>query len=254
MRTIPRQYPPESVYFICMVLMRLSPPKQLCLVLFLSAILPALYAFDIKITGKELGFAIKPEYNRAFRFCYDSSFFGALEFNKGLNLGGGIALGQTGDAFDIDLFGRGEFKLPVPLPLSVNLLGTYNGIPDYLTHIHTVLPFLSLKGKWAGVSVGTTMRSTLFDREPAIFESILALSAFVNFYQTDRIRIGLECSNFDNFFAGNMGSYFLNLNSQVHLTKEISLLNEIRIEQTGSVGLTSNLYGIAYRGGLVCRW
>jgi hypothetical protein len=230
--------------------------KMLVFLVVFFVFLSNLYGFDINITGKELGFDVKPEFNRVFYYCYDFSFFGSLEFNEKLNLGGGIALGQIGKAFDIDLFGRAELKLPLPisLPLSVNLLGMYNGIPDYLTHVHTVLPFLSLKGKWAGASVGMTLRSTLFDNEPVIFESILAFSAFVNFLQTDRIRIGLECANFDNFLAGNMGSYFLNLNSLIHLTKGISLINEIRIEQTGSVGLNSNFYGIAYRGGVVCRW
>jgi hypothetical protein len=84
-------------------------------------------------------------------------------------------------------------------------------------------------------------------------------SGFVDFYQTDKIRIGMGCANFDNFLAGNMGSYFLEFYSLIRLAKpetlrRLSLINEIRIEQTGSVGLDSNFYGIAYRGGLVCRW
>jgi hypothetical protein len=234
----------------------LSRPKPLFVLLLLSVFLPDLRAFEVSITGKELGFHIKPEFNRVFYFCSDTSFFGSLEFDKKLNLGGGIALGQTGEAFDIDLSGRGEYKLPlpIPLPLSVNILGTYNGIPDYLLHVHTALPFLALKGKWAGLSAGITLRSTLFNREAVIFETALAFSGYVNFLRTDRIKIGLECANFDNFLIGNMGSYFLNLNSSIYLAKGVSLISEIRIEQTGSVGLDSNLYGIAYRGGLVCRW
>jgi hypothetical protein len=233
-----------------------SRPRLVCFTLILSVFLARLCAFDVDITGKELGFDIKPEYNRFFNYCYDFSLFGALELNDRLTLGGGAALGQTGEALDIDLFGRGDYRLPLPiaLPLSVGILGTYNGIPDYLIHVHTVLPFLSIQGKWAGLSAGVTLRSTLFDQEPVIFESILAFSGFVNFIQTERIKVGLECANFDNFLAGNMGSYFLNLTSRVYLAKGISLINEIKIEQTGSVGLDSNLYGIAYRGGLVCRW
>jgi hypothetical protein len=229
--------------------------RSLVFLSIFAVFLPRLYAFDVNITGREFGFDIRPEFNRAFRFCYDTSFFGSLEINKKLNLGAGIAIGLTGEAFNIDLFGRGEFKLPLRrVPLSFNLLSIYNGLPGYLTHMYTALPFLSLKWKWGGFSVGTTLRSTIFDREPAFFESILAFSAFVNFYQTDRMKIGLEAANFDNFLAGNMGSYFLNLNSLIRLTKEVSLINEIRLEQTGSVGLDANLYGLAYRGGLVCRW
>jgi hypothetical protein len=51
-----------------------------------------------------------------------------------------------------------------------------------------------------------------------------------------------------------MGSYFLEFYSLIYLVKGISLINGIRIEQTGSVGLDANFYGIAWRGGLVCRW
>jgi hypothetical protein len=230
--------------------------KTVWFMLIFSVFLTGLYAFDVNITGRELGFDIKPEFNRAFYFCYDSSFFGSLEFNKKLNLGGGVALGSTGAVFDIGIFGKGEFELPIPIPvsLSVNLLGTYNGIPAYLTHVHTLVPFLSIKGKWAGFSAGTTLRSTVFDREPAIFEAILAFSVFVNFYQTEKIKIGMECANFENFLAGNMGAYFLKFYGLIYLTKGVSLINEIKIEQTGSVGLDANFYGIAYRGGVVYKW
>jgi hypothetical protein len=228
--------------------------KPVCFLLFFVVFLPHLYAFEVNITGKELGFAVQPEFNRTFYFCYDTSLFGSLELNKKMKAEGGAALGNTGRAFDISLFGRGEFRLPIPAPLSFNLLGIYNATPDYLSHVHTLLPFLSFKGKWAGISAGTTLRFTFFDRESAISESILALSAYVNFCQTEKLKMGLEAANFDNFRAGNMGSYFLKLYSRVRLTKNLTLLNDIKIEQTGSIGLDANFYGIAYRGGLVWKW
>ncbi|GHV51572.1 hypothetical protein AGMMS49579_07170 [Spirochaetia bacterium] len=233
--------------------------KLVCFLLLFVIFLSHLYAFEVNITGKELGVDIKPEFNRSFYFCYDISFFGSLEINKYINLESGIAMGRTGKVFDIDLFVKGGFDLPLPVPLSFNLLYMYNGTPDYLTHIHTALPLLALKGQWAGISVGTTLRSTIFDQESAILEPILALSVFVNFYQTEKMKFGLEAANFDNFHAGNMGSYFLKFYSLIHFaiggtSQRLSVINEIRIEQTGSVGLDANFYGVAYRGGVVYKW
>jgi hypothetical protein len=51
-----------------------------------------------------------------------------------------------------------------------------------------------------------------------------------------------------------MGSYSINLNSLARLTKKISLVNELELLQTGSVGLVANFYGIVYKGGVLLQW
>ncbi|MDR3343730.1 MAG: hypothetical protein LBT14_13325 [Treponema sp.] len=232
----------------------LARHKQRYAVILFLLLIQSLYGFDIKITGAELGLNYIPEYNRVFHYCWDIASFGSLELNNMLTFKGGIALGQTGRVFDIHAFGSSEAALPLPVHLYVKVAYIYNGIPDYNTGIHSLLPTLSLRGKWAGISVGPALRFTTFGDEPAVFEPIIAFSGFVNLIYTDPLRIGIGIANYSDFVSGNMGSYSINLNSLARLTKKISLVNELEVLQNGSVGLVSNFYGIVYKGGLLLQW
>ncbi|MDR3115996.1 MAG: hypothetical protein LBU25_10820 [Treponema sp.] len=225
----------------------------LVVVPFLS--LSNLYGFDLRITEAELGLAYRPEYTRVFTYSWDISCFGSLELNERLTVKSGLALGQVGSVFGIHTFANAAFALPVPVvPLSVKAAYIYNGIPDYTTHIHSILPALEVKGKWAGIAVGPSLRFTLFDQDPPIFEPIIAISGFVHVFYTEQLRIGITSGNYRDFVSGNMGSYSIGLTSQGNITKRISLINELEILQTGSVGLVANIYGAAYRGGVLLHW
>jgi hypothetical protein len=117
-----------------------------------------------------------------------------------------------------------------------------------------MLPLLSSRWKWAGFSLGTALRFTVYAEEEPIFEPILAFLFFVNFISTENIRAGLKTANFNDFLARNTGAYFLNLNISVRLGKRVYLINEIELYQTGSAGLSSAFYGAAYRGGIKYQW
>jgi hypothetical protein len=217
------------------------------------------HAFGVYITGLEAELDIKPEFNRAFYYCFDASLAGALELNNYLTLGGGLSLGGLGFAtgestLAYNAFGKGEYRFPIRFPLELKFSYIYNGMPDYKTDMHTMLPLVSSKWKWAGFSLGTTLRYTVFDQESPLFESTLAFLVFVNFINTEQVRAGLKAANFSDFLAGNMGAYFLNLNSSVKIGKRLYFINEIELYQAGSMGLTSNLYGVAYRGGIKYQW
>ncbi|MDR2553595.1 MAG: hypothetical protein LBD31_10600 [Treponema sp.] len=151
-------------------------------------------------------------------------------------------------------FAGGEAALPISLPLYAGLAYIYNGLPGYEIYSHTLLPLMSLKGRWAGIALGPGFRFTEFFGEPPVFESMISFSAYVNFLDREKLRLGLRCANFNNFNAGNMGAYFINLNSTVYLTKQCALINEFEILQSGSVALSANFYGIVYRGGVVFTW
>jgi hypothetical protein len=227
-----------------------------CFFLFAIAV-QGLYALDL--TGLEAEWDIKPEFNRAFYYCLDTSLAGAVEINNYFTMGGGLSLGwmgfATGDSVPAyNAFGKAEYRFPIRFPLELGFLYIYNGMPDYKTDIHTMLPLLSSKWKWAGLSLGTTLRYTAYDRGSPIFEPILAFLVFVNFINTDQMRIGLKIANFNDFLAGNMGSYFLNLYSSIEIGRRLYFINEVELYQTGSIGLTAAFYGIAYRGGIKYQW
>ncbi|MDR0722998.1 MAG: hypothetical protein LBF75_09465 [Treponema sp.] len=217
--------------------------------------LPPLYGFDLRITEAELGLAYRPEYTRVFTYSWDMSCFGSLELNDRLTFKSGLALGQVGSVFALYTFASSAFALPIPVvPLYVKVAYIYNGIPDYTTHIHTLLPTIELKGKWAGIAVGPSMRFTVFNQDPPVFEPIIALSGFVHVFYTEQLRIAITSGNYRDFVSGNMGSYSIGLTSQGNITKRLSLINELEILQTGSVGLVANIYGVVYKGGVVLHW
>jgi hypothetical protein len=216
-------------------------------------------ALDIHLTGIEAEFNIKPEFNRVFYYCIDTSLTGALKLNKYLTLGGGFSLGGLGFAtgnsvLTYNTLGKAGFRFPMRFPLELGFSYIYNGMPDYKTSIHTMLPLLSIPWKWAGFSLGTALRYTVYDQETPVFEPILAFRFFANFVSTENIRAGLRIANFSDFLVGNMGAYFLNLNVSIGLGKRLYFISEIELYQTGSVGLTSAFYGAAYRGGIKYQW
>jgi hypothetical protein len=234
---------------------------KICLLyfFFLITAVPGIYALDIYLTGIEAEFDIKPEFNRAFYYCIDTSLTGALELNNYLTLGGGFSLGGLGFAtgngvLTCNALGKAGFRFPMRFPLELGFSYIYNGMPDYKTSMHTLLPLLSIPWKWAGFSLGTALRYTVYDQEAPVFEPILAFLFFANFVNTENIRAGLKIANFSDFLAGNMGAYFLNLNVSIGLGKRLYFINEIELYQTGSMGLSSAFYGAAYRGGIKYQW
>ncbi|GHV88827.1 hypothetical protein AGMMS50267_11870 [Spirochaetia bacterium] len=212
------------------------------------------YCLDFSISGIELETAFTSEYNRSFRYCWDLSAIGAVKLNNLVAVKGGLDLGMTGIVFDIDTFISGELDFPFRFPLFFGFAYIYNGMPKYETNMHTLRPVLSVRGKRAGITAGPALRFTRFGFDPdRVFESMLMVSVFANFYNTEKLRIGIRAANFSEFSARNFGSYSLNLNSLVRF-KQISLINEIELYQSGSSGLTSNFYGIAYKGGILFTW
>jgi hypothetical protein len=220
-------------------------------VLVLALLLPRLY-------GHEIGVAFKPEFNRTFYYCHDFEVLGTLQFGNA-SLKSGVALGMLGGGqremvSEIKMFLAGGYTLPIFQPLHFGLTYIYDGLPDYEAHSHSLLPFIGLNWKRAGFTVGFTNRWTSFFNEPAIYESINSLSGYVNFYTTEKFRIGLRLANFSDFAAANMGAYSLNLNSDLQISKRFLLINELELYQSGSIGLTATFYGIAYKGGIVYKW
>jgi len=216
--------------------------------------LQKLYGINIQNSDKELSSYFTFEYNRALNYCWDISTVGSLKFKDRHIVKSGLAMGGTGNIFNIKGFIGGETSFFTSFPVNLSLNYSYNGLPAYENHTHSILFLASIKRQWWGVSAGTSFRFTSFFGEPAVFEPILSFLVYVFFINNDTLKLGLRIANFDNFTSGNMGAYFLNINSSVRLSERLSLINEIEILQSGSIALASNFYGIVYKGGVTFSW
>jgi hypothetical protein len=219
----------------------------------------SVFALDIRLTGLETELGLKPEFNRTFYYGAGISLSGTLELNNCFTFGTGFSLEAggfaTGDITQTyNAFGRPGFRFPLPFPLELEFSYIYNGIPAYRTNMHTMLPLLSSRWKWAGLSLGMALRYTVFGREKPISEAFPAALLFVNFINREKVIAGVRISNFDDFLVGNLSSYFLNLNVSIKAGKRLYLFSEFELYQTGSMGLTATFYGAAYRGGIKCQW
>ncbi|MDR3192798.1 MAG: hypothetical protein LBT87_07010 [Treponema sp.] len=227
--------------------------------LLLSAafLCPALYGFDPVLSGGSLDLKPRVEYNRSFRFCYGFQAEGGLEFNDRYAILAGLSSGQLDDEPEINAFAGQRYLLPFSrASLGINFRYIYNGIPGYGYNSHSFIPFGSIEGKYGGLLLGNILRYTVYRDSPAIFEPVLAYYAYINIINitTGKIRLSIGMANFSPFMAGNLGSYFFTVKSLVRLSGQVALVNEFDFCQTGGIGLSSVLYGAAWRGGVRLAW
>jgi hypothetical protein len=211
-------------------------------------------ALDIEITGKEAEAHIRGEYNRSYNFYGDISAIGAVELNNQLKFRTGVSIGRVEGVTDISIFTNARFGLPLKWPLGLGFCWIYNGLPEYETHSHTLLPVIYCSAKYAGITIGPGLRFTSFFKEPAIFEPTLSISVYANFVNNEKLRIGISIANFNDFQAHTFGFFSLRVYSAVQINRCWSLLNELELKQSGSDGLAAAFYGIALRGGARFAW
>ena len=222
--------------------------------LLFFCILPCYFLSGIEITGKEAESCVTGEYNRSLSMYGEISAIGAMELNNRYGFTGGFSIGGEKYSADIKLFLKTDFSPWNDIPLNFSLAWSFNGLPGYKTRIQGILPAVSYNGKRAGIGLGVGFRFSSFYREPAIFESVISFSGYVNIINNETLRIWVSCFNFNDFSIGNMGSYSFGINSLVHLNGQWSLINEIVLLQSGSVGLSANFYGIVLRTGARFTW
>jgi hypothetical protein len=227
--------------------------REICVfILFIS--IQNIQAMDTEITLKEVEARLGGEYSRSHDFYGDISAIGAVELNNRLAVKTGFSAGMTRDVTDIKAFSGARLRLLEKWPLGLGLSWIYNGLPEYKAHSHTLLPCFSWYAKYGGITIGPSFRFTSFFNEPAIFESTLSISVFVNFINNEKIRIGAILANFNDFQTSNFGHYLLCLNSALRINRRWTLLNEVEATQSGGDGLSAVFYGLAMRGGVKFTW
>ena len=209
--------------------------------------------FFESMTEKEIEAYLRTEYTRSNIFYGELSVTGGIEFFDQLRANGGISIGRTDRETDINTFLRANY-MPFSFPLGFSLAWIYNGIPEYDANVHTLLPFVSYGNSRFGVSVGLNFRfSSHFDEE-AQFESVLTFSGYVNFLDTESLKIGISAGNFSDFYAKNLGAISLKLHAIVRLDSNWTIINEVELLQSGIDGFAANFYGFAWRGGAKYSW
>jgi len=207
-----------------------------------------------KITAIEVEAYLGCEYSRSFIYYGDISAIGAVEFSDLVLVRGGISFGRTEGHTDTKAFVGARFYPWERIPVNFHASYIYNGLPEYHSHTHTLLPLVSYSTKWAGASTGINFRFTsFFDEKPEI-ESILSFMLYVNFINNEMLRIGLNWGNYNDFYAKNMGAFSLGLNFTIFLDNNWEIINGFELLQSGADGFASTFYGFAWRGGIKFSW
>jgi hypothetical protein len=229
--------------------------------LFCSVCLGALDVQEI-----HAGFTLKPEFHRSLGFCQEFALTGEFLIGDSYGVRGGLALGNTGEKFDVDMFLGASYLLPLPVKLWVRFLYMFNTIPAYTYSVNTLFPSLSFQGKWGGAELGFAFHFTIFDGD-AIYEPVLGGRFFLNFPFIKKVKLAAGLGNFSAFNLGSLGAYFLFLESRICLNDPrspgnpekrwvplVSLINNLEFYQTGSIGLTAAFQGFAWQGGVRLSW
>jgi len=228
--------------------------KQLFFIVTILVTVVNLNAMDGVITGKEVGIDLGLEYNRVFNFCGDLAATGSMELFNRYTFKTGLSFGGVKKSLDFKYFFSGQMEILPGTGFCFSLAYIYNGITGFHTHSHSLFPCLSWYGKRAGISAGTNLRFNRFYGEFFSFESMISFSVYVNFLLRENLKAGFRIANFSEFNAGNMGAYNLAVYSGISINENWSFNGEAVLMQSGSVGLGTAFYGIAFRAGMRYVW
>ena len=208
----------------------------------------------VQITDGNIEAYLRGEYNRAFNYYGDISTIGSIELNNMFTFRLGFALGKSAGSTNINTHASAGIAPFSRIPLYFHLIYIYNGIPDYRNHAHSILPLVSYNTARAGISIGPSLRLTSFFDESALFEPILSFSMYFNFINNDRLCIGINFANFNDFQTKNFGAYSLKLNVLINLDEKWQIINELEFSQSGGDGYSTVFYGFGWRGGVKYTW
>ena len=226
--------------------------KTFLLIFFIS--LQNIHPFDIEITGWEIEANLGGEFNRGFTYYSDFSAAGSVEVNNMFTLMGGFSFGKSIDNTNINSSVNIKYSPLWNFPIEFSIFYINNTIPEYSSSINTIMPVVSLNASRAGISIGMNFRFSSFFNESPEFEMILSYYVYYNFINSNTLKLGIGVGNFGHFHARNMGAYSLNLQVEIPLNENWSIISEFELMQSGGDGMSTTLYGFAWRGGARFSW
>jgi hypothetical protein len=240
----------------CLPVVPRLPFKAVLLALFLAALRAKAPGLEIALTGAEFAAGLKPEYTASLYYCFSGELSGTFEFNHRLTVAGGVSLGQAGGILEAAARAGAEYALPLPgfLPLYLNAAYVFQGLPDYNINTHTVLTLLSLRYKWAGFYAGPAFRFSRFFGTESLYERVPSFLVYINFFNTENLRIGIGAGTLSAFEANNLGSYSVHVYNRIRITSSLSLANDLELPVSGSIARIISVYGAAFKTGVVYKW
>ena len=209
---------------------------------------------SLEISGIEAQAFYRGEYTRGNDFLNELSAIGTLGLGEILTFKGGFAVGRTIVDTEISTLLSTIYTPFSAIPLGFSVSYIYNGLPEYEAHAHSIVPLVSFNGRIAGVSLGVNFRFTEFFGDTAQIESFLTFYGYANFVNTEVLTIGVGAGNFRDFQSKNLGAFSLDFNASIKIFDNWTLMNQVEWMQSGADGLTTTLYGIAFRTGVKYSW
>ena len=209
----------------------------------------------ITITHTEIEYFIISDFNRTFNYLGGFSLSGLIEFNHRVTVKEGVYLNcLPEDVNMIKIFTNATYRILKDWPLDAKLAWTYNGLPDYETHSHTIAPIISWNEKYYGISVGYGFRFTYFFGEGPEIEHILPVGIYVNFINDKKICVGMSLANYSDFQMDSFIAFALAAKVTLNIEDGFSIINEFELRQSGADGLTNIVYGVIWKGGVKLSW
>ncbi|WP_461257900.1 hypothetical protein [Treponema sp. R80B11-R83G3] len=209
----------------------------------------------IEITNMETEYFLISDFNRTFNFVGGFSATGKIEFNERVAVKEGIYINYLPeDVTIIKLFTNATYRILADLPLDVKLAWVYNGLPDYETHSHAIVPIISWDAKYYGISVGFGWRFTSFFDEGPQLEYMMPMGLYVNFINNDKLCVGMSLANYNDFQIDSFIAFALAAKVTIKLDNTFSISNELEFRQSGVDGLTATPHGVVWKGGAKLTW
>jgi len=211
--------------------------------------------YGIKITNMEVEYFIISDFNRTFDFVGGLSATGKIEFNNRVAVKEGIYLNYwPEDVNMIKIFTNATYRILADWPLDVKLAWVYNGLPDYETHSHAIVPIISWNEKYYGISVGYGFRFTSFFSERPLIEHMLPMGIYVNFINNKKLCVGMSLANYTDFQIDSFIAFALAAKVSLRIDNNLTLINELEFRQSGADGLTNTVHGVVWKGGAKLSW
>ena len=235
--------------------MRLHVKKLIIISIFLL-ISANIYSFTPKLTKAEAGLLFRPEHNVSLQYHWDFILFGGFELNDHFTFKGAFYAGEMWDTPDINIFGSVGYRLPFyeTVPLSINAVYVYNGLPKYDSSTHSFGPFASLDWRYISGNIGHLVRRAYFDDHSLGRENIMLYSLTGYLYNTEDMLIGAGFGNFDEFASENIGPLFFRLINEFKLNDRAIFINQLKIKMGEQYENLFYVHGVAFQTGVIFTW
>ncbi|GMO53335.1 MAG: hypothetical protein Ta2G_11240 [Termitinemataceae bacterium] len=214
----------------------------------------------IEVGKQETEFNFVNKYDRVFEYtgalagAYSLILNNFAEIGTALSFGGNSIYTEINTTLQMEL-NFGFFKPVWFKLLNFKVLGTYQNIEQFYLSSLSTITVVSIKGRLGGFSLGYHATWSSFFYEQFIFEGGLAFNGYINVFNLKYFALNISAANYDLFYTtAYYGDYYLSFNTTCKINERIEIKNDLSFFQSGSVGMSSNFYGVSLRSGVKISW